>query len=406
MKLENKEHLKKFLLISLIPIFTFLIIGNIFFCYQYHIYTKNYNNKINSIINLIENTYPNIDPNELIEILNTKETFNTDNFLKYGIDINKESLISENEHAFKTFIIFYNIIIIASFLSIILLYLKHEKKLDLEIKKIVRCIEKINKKNYSIDISDNGEDILSILKNEIYKTTIMLKEAAENSKQDKVKLKEALSDISHQLKTPLTSINIMLDNILDNPNMDNKTKTEFIQNIKREIININFLIQEILKLSKFDANVIEFANKQVYVSDIINLAISNVEMLAEIKNVNIEFEKNSNGKIICDLKWQAEAIANVLKNCLEHSPNNSTITIKIDYNKIYNKITIIDYGDGIDKKDLPHIFKRYYKAKNSSKESVGIGLSLAKSIINKNNGTITVKSKKGEYTIFVIKYYI
>ena len=234
----------------------------------------------------------------------------------------------------------------------------------------------------------------------------MLKEAAENSKQDKVKLKEALSDISHQLKTPLTSINIMLDNILDNPNMDNKTKTEFIQNIKREIININFLIQEILKLSKFDANVIEFANKQVYVSDIIRLAISNVEMLAEIKNINIEFETISNGKIICDLKWQAEAIANVLKNCLEHSPNNSTITIKIDYNKIYNKITIIDYGDGIDKKDLPHIFKRYYKAKNSSKESVGIGLSLAKSIINKNKGTITVESKKGEYTIFVIKYYI
>ncbi len=405
MRLENKEHLKKFLFLSLVPIIFFLIIGNTFFYYQYHTYTKNYNNKINSIVTLIQEKYPNIDQNELIEILNNQKSFNNDNFLKHGIDIKKESLILENNRDFKFFLIFYNILIIFSFLSIIFLYLRHEKKLDREIKKIVRSIEQINKKNYSIDISDNGEDILSILKNEIYKTTIMLKEAAENSKADKLKLKKSLSDISHQLKTPLTSINIMLDNILDNPNMDNKTKEKFVQNIKREIINMNFLIQEILKLSKFDANVIKFNNKQVYVSDIINMAISNVEMLAEIKNIKIKLEIISDSKIICDLKWQAEAIANILKNCLEHSLNNSTIIINIGYNKVYNKITIIDYGEGIDKKDLPHIFKRYYKAKNSSKDSVGIGLSLAKSIINKNNGTITVDSIKNKYTKFVIKYY-
>ena len=116
----------------------------------------------------------------------------------------------------------------------------------------------------------------------------MLKEMAESSKDDKLRLKDSLSDISHQLKTPLTSINIMLDNILDNPNMDEDTKEKFIQSIKREVTNISNLATEILKLSKFDANVVRFENKEVLVKDIIKKAISNVEMMAEIKNVEIK----------------------------------------------------------------------------------------------------------------------
>ena len=405
MILENKVHLKKFLLTSMIPIIVFLIIGNIFFFYQYQSYTQNYNDKIASLVNLLEKEYPDIDRNELISILNSEDKVSEDIFSRYGIDIQNESIIVENDQLFSGFIIVYNILFIGLALSIILLYLKHEKVQNKEIKKIARCIEEINKKNYSINIDENSEDELSILKNELYKITIMLKEDAENSKKDKLKLKDSLSDISHQLKTPLTSINIMLDNILDNPEMDDKTKEKFIQNIKREITNISSLVGEILKLSKFDASVIKFEEQQVFIDDIVKSAISNVEMMAELKNINIEVNDQDNIKLVCDAKWQIEAITNVLKNCIEHSKDDSTITIDIDSNKIYKQITIKDNGEGIDEKDLPHIFERFYKGKNSSKDSVGIGLALAKTIIEKDNGSIKVDSKKGKQTTFVIKYY-
>ena len=405
MILENKVHLKKFLLTSIIPIIVFLILGNIFFFYQYHSYTQNYNNKIASLVSLLEKEYPDIDRNELISILNSNDKVSEDIFSKYGIDIQNESIIIENDRLFSGFIIVYNILFIGLALSIILLYLKHEKDQNKEIKKIVKCIEEINKKNYSINIDENSEDELSILKNELYKITIMLKEDAENSKKDKLKLKDSLSDISHQLKTPLTSINIMLDNILDNPDMDNNTKEKFIQNIKREITNISSLATEILKLSKFDASVIKFEKEQVFINDLVEGAISNVEMMAELKNINIEVTNQDNIKLVCDAKWQTEAITNILKNCIEHSKENSTITIDIDSNKIYKQITIRDNGEGIDEKDLPHIFERFYKGKNSSKDSVGIGLALAKTIIEKNNGSVKVDSKKGKQTTFIIKYY-
>lgn len=405
MILENKVLLKKFLLVSIIPIIIFLIIGNIFFTYQYQSYIQNYNNKIATLVNLIEKEYPNIDRNELVSILNSNKKVSENIFSRYGIDIKNESIIIQNDKLFSGFIIVYNILLIGLALSIILLYLKHEKNQNKEIKKIVKCIEEINKKNYSINIDDNSEDELSILKNELYKITIMLKEDAENSKKDKHMLKDSLSDISHQLKTPLTSINIMLDNILDNPNMDNNTKEKFIQNIKREITNISSLATEILKLSKFDASVIKFEKEQVFINDLVEGAISNVEMMAELKNINIEVTNQDNIKLVCDAKWQTEAITNILKNCIEHSKENSTITIDIDSNKIYKQITIRDNGEGIDEKDLPHIFERFYKGKNSSKDSVGIGLALAKTIIEKNNGSVKVDSKKGKQTTFIIKYY-
>ena len=405
MILENKVHLKRFLLMSLIPIIVFLIIGNIFFFYQYQSYIQNYNSKIAVIVSLVEEEYPNIDRSELISILNSDDKISEDIFSRYGIDVQKESIIIENDRLFSRFIIIYNILFIGLALSIILLYLKHENDQDKEIKRIVKCIKEINKKNYAINIEDNTEDELSILKNEIYKTTVMLKEMAENSKDDKLRLKDSLSDISHQLKTPLTSINIMLDNILDNPNMDEDTKEKFIQSIKREVTNISNLATEILKLSKFDANVVRFENKEVLVKDIIKKAISNVEMMAEIKNVEIKVVFHDNVKLVCDLNWQVEAIINILKNCIEHSSENSFINIEVIDNKIYKEIIIKDSGEGIDKKDLLHIFERFYKGKNSSKDSVGIGLALAKKIIEMNNGSISVNSVKGKGTIFTIRYY-
>lgn len=406
MILENKVQFKRFLFWSLLVLFFFLILGNLFFFYQYKTYNKNYNNKLTLIVEMLEEKYPDITKNEIIALLN-QDTIatNSDIFSKYGIDIKTDSLLLENDKVFSFFAIIYNLILLVLSLTFLCLYLKHEEKYESEIKKIVKLIEEINKSNYSLAIDENSEDELSILKNEIYKTTIMLREVAENESLDKLKLKDSLSDISHQLKTPLTSINIMLDNILDDPDMNNTTKTKFLQNIKREITNISSLVEEILKLSKFDANVIKFEKRNVFLREIVKKAITNVEMLAELKNVKINIITVVDDTLSCDLKWQVEAITNILKNCIEHSKKNSKIDVYINSNKIYKSIVIKDNGEGIDKHDLPHIFERFYKGKNSSKDSVGIGLALSKTIIEKDKGSIIVDSQKDATTIFTIKYY-
>ena len=212
-----------------------------------------------------------------------------------------------------------------------------------------------------------SEDELSILKNEIYKTTVMLKENAENSNKEKLELKDSLSDISHQLKTPLTSILIMLDNLIDDPQMDENIREDFIRDIKREINSINFIVQSILKLSKLDTNTVNFIEEKNDLNEIVNQAIKNVTMLSDLKNVSVILKSNTNSIIKCDFKWQVEAISNIIKNCIEHSNKDSEVIITIEDNKAYWKITIKDSGIGIDKEDLPHIFERFYKGKNAKR---------------------------------------
>lgn len=241
--MKNKIEFKKMLLICTGIIILFYILFNFFYMWQYKIYTKNFNNKLQEIVSLIYEKYPKISANEIMEILNSSNNNNsTQIFSKYGIDIENESIILENGKEFKRIIIIDSVIIIVYGILLVGAFIIYDYNQSKKLKEITRYIEEINKKNYKLDIDDNTEDELSILKNELYKITIMLKEQAENSIQDKVKLKDTLSDISHQLKTPLSSILILLDNIIDNPNMDEKTKREFINDIKRETINISFLV--------------------------------------------------------------------------------------------------------------------------------------------------------------------
>lgn len=403
--MKNKIELKKTIIYILIAISLAIIVFSGIYYYQYREYTNNYNAKISTIVTKLIREYPELSKSEIIEIINSKDNTNQELFNTYGIDLNKESVVIENDKNFNIFLIINIIYIIIISITILALFLRYNKSKDKKLNEITKYIEEINNKNYKLYIDDNTEDELSILKNEIYKTTIMLKEVAENSKEDKIKLKDSLSDISHQLKTPLTSITILIDNIIDNPDMDKETRGEFAKDIKREITNINFLVQSLLKLSKLDADSVKFINENVKIADIINNSIKNVSVLCDLKNIVIEVKGNDTSKIYCDMNWQVEAITNILKNCVEHSNNNGKIIIDYEENQVYSKITIKDYGVGIYKEDLPHIFERFYKGKNSSNESIGIGLALSKTIIESNNGYIGVESEVGKGTRFTIKYF-
>ena len=370
--MKNKINLKSIILVSVVIIVVFNISFGILSYYQYKIYTNNFNKKIDMIITKITNVYPDVNKNDIIEILNN-DSYDTQNLLEnYGIDLNKDSVVLENNKYFTYFLIL-NLILLTFVLNIILvIFLVYNRYNNKSLREITRYIKEINNRNYNLKIDDNSEGELSILKNEIYKTTVMLNEIATNSINDKISLKNSLSDISHQLKTPLTSITIMLDNILDNDTMPNDTRNGFIKDVKRQIVNINFLIESLLKLSKFDAHTIKFTTKEESVYEVLNESIKNVEMLCDLKDIKINLNVDYDFKLKCDPKWQVEAITNILKNCIEHSTKGKNITINCSKNKIYTMVEIKDEGTGIDKEDLPHIFERFYKGKNSSNDSVGI----------------------------------
>lgn len=402
--MKNKIELKKMCITSCIVIIIFLITFSILIYKQYKTYTYNFNQKIAGIIDNVLEKYPDIEKREIVEILNSSDKTNNEILREYGIELDKDSVILENNTDFQKFIIIDVSTLIVFILILSIIVFKYNHSESKKINEITKYIEEINRGNYKLNIEENTEDELSILKNELYKITIMLKEVAENSQKDKTTLKDSLSDISHQIKTPITSILIMLDNILSDENMPEDIKKDFIKDIKREIVNIKFLVESILKLSKIDSNSIKFIKKEVFIKDIINEAVKNVSMLSELKNIEIIVLGDDSIKTICDLKWQVEAITNILKNCIEHSYENKKIYINYNQNNMYTELKIEDNGTGIDAKDLPHIFERFYKGKNSSSDSVGIGLALSKSIIESNNGYIQVDSELNKGTTFIIKY--
>ena len=402
--MKNKIELKKMCITSCIVIIIFLITFSILIYKQYKTYTYNFNQKIAGIIDNVLEKYPDIEKREIVEILNSSYKTNNEILREYGIELDKDSVMLENNTDFQKFIIIDISTLIVFILILSIIFFKYNHSESKKINEITKYIEEINRGNYKLNIEENTEDELSILKNELYKITIMLKEVSENSQKDKTTLKDSLSDISHQIKTPITSILIMLDNILSDENMPEDIKKDFIKDIKREIVNIKFLVESILKLSKIDSNSIKFIKKEVFIKDIINEAVKNVSMLSELKNIEIIVSGDDSIKTICDLKWQVEAITNILKNCIEHSYENRKIYINYNQNNMYTELKIEDNGTGIDAKDLPHIFERFYKGKNSSSDSVGIGLALSKSIIESNNGYIQVDSELNKGTTFIIKY--
>ena len=402
--MKNKIRLKQYFISTLIVAICLFVLFLALNIYEYHTYTNNFNNKIGAIVNVIKDKYPEITDKEIITILNSNDFESNDFFTKYGIDINNKSVLLNNDKDYHTFLIVNMSFLTLSIVILLIVFIRYNHKKENDIKDIIKCIEQINKKNYELQIDSISEDELSILKNEIYKTTIMLKESAENSNKDKLNLKKSLEDISHQLKTPLTSILVMLDNIIEDPDMDINIRNDFIRDIKRNVVNINFLVQALLKLSKFDANTVHFIKKEYNLRSIVDESIKNVSTLCDLRNINIELNIKNDSKFMCDSKWQIEAITNILKNAVDHSKNNSTVTINLSNNNVYSMIEIIDKGEGISKKDISHIFERFYKGENATSDSIGIGLALAKTIIEEDNGNISVESNKNG-TKFTIKYF-
>ena len=409
MKLFRNKNLKYLIIPMIILTIATITLITIQTYNQYKKVTITANKKIAEIIGTIIKEEPEIDTRTIIETLNSKQ--DTEEYqkgqaelAKYGIDINETNSIILVQNQMRQNLISNIILIIVFSILWMIIIFEYLKRRDKKINQITQYINEIKNRKYELDINENSEDELSNLKNELYKITVMLKEESEISKKDKENLKMSVEDISHQLKTPLTSITIMLDNLKDNPNMDENTKQKFIFEISKQIDWINWLVISMLKLSKLDANVVQFYEEKVNLKKFIDEIVKNLEIPIEIKNQQIVIEGNEKASFIGDYKWQQEAVTNIIKNCIEHNKDNGKIYIRYEENTLFTKITIKDEGEGISKEDLKHIFERFYKGQNSSENSVGIGLALAKNIIEKNKGMISCKSELDKGTEFVIKY--
>ena len=403
MNLLKRKTLIKVLLTNIVIVLLFIIIFVVVIKMQNKVYSKIVNEKINDIINNVMEKYPEVKEEDILKIINNRDDSSENILEKYGYDDELSYIKELRENINKNLIntaVLIGIFGIAS-LSIFMRYVLIQEK---ELKEINEYIKEVNNKNYSLKIEDNKDGELSRLRNELYKTTVILREAAENSEEEKEKLSIAIADISHQLKTPLTSIRIMLDNISDNPDMPQEIREDFIQDISKQVEHMSSLVISLLKTAKFDAGTIKMENEEIDAKKLIDSVINNLAILIEIKEIEVITKIDEKAIFIADYKWQQEALTNILKNAIEHSQPKSNIYIIVENTSIFLKIKIKDEGQGIEQKDLKHIFERFYRAKNCNEDSIGIGLSLAKKIIEQNNGYIKATSEVGKGTLFEIKY--
>ena len=272
------------------------------------------------------------------------------------------------------------------------------------IKELSSYLTRISNGEYTLDVRDNKEGELSILKSEIYKVTEMLTEYAQKLQKEKLYLSESLADISHQLKTPLTSMIIMCE-ILNEPDLPIEKREEFVTLINLQLERIGWLVSTLLKISRLDAGVVMMRKERINVSELVVKALTPLWASINSKELTISKNIKPDAAISCDIQWTCEAIINILKNCIEHTPEKGEIEIDYQENPLFYELSLKDNGVGISKKELPHIFTRFYRGENASSDSVGIGLAMARSIIRNQQGDIIVESQKQKGSKFIIRLY-
>lgn len=389
---------KRIIIVSLVFL-TLGIFSNYILFWEYR---KNNDIIVANILNEVSSKYPNINESDLITIINSTN-YSKDNLSRYGIYLSNMPIASINNKINKILIV-TNLSLIVIYILMIFWYLKiYKKREEDKIRLITNYLKEINNHNYNLDINNYYEDEFSYLKDEIYKTAISLNEQTINLENDKNNLKKSLEDISHQLKTPLTSITLMTDKILSG-NMDKKEQEELLTNIHRKVVNTNFLVYSLLKLSLLDTNTIEFKKEKINLRKLLDGIKDNLGVISDLKNVGLDIVCDSTISIMGDETWESEALTNIIKNSIEYSKEDGKVEIIVQDNELFTKITIKDYGLGMSDEDKKNIFKRFYKGSNSSSNSFGIGLSLAKQIIEKDNGNVSVTSTLGVGTVFTIRY--
>ena len=254
----------------------------------------------------------------------------------------------------------------------------------------------------SISIENYSEGELGILHSEIYKMTIRLREQQQKLMNDKVYLADSIADISHQIRTPLTSINLLVQ-FLSEPNLTEERRQQLTHELYGLLSRIEWLITTLLKISKLDAGTVQFKQEKVSMETLIKKSCATLLVPIELRGQELLI--HANGDFNGDVSWTCEAIGNIVKNCMEHTQEGGKIEIETSDNALYTEILIKDNGTGIAKEDMPHIFERFYKGKDSDDKSFGVGLALSRMIITSQKGTVKAENRKPSGAMFSIRFY-
>lgn len=253
-----------------------------------------------------------------------------------------------------------------------------------------------------IKLEKYQEGELGILQNEIHKMTVRLHEQQQTLKRDKIYLADSIADISHQIRTPLTSINLIVS-LMSDPDITDERRQKLSHDLYELLSRIEWLITTLLKISKLDAGTVMLKKEGIELSELITKAAAPLLVPLDLRSQMLKI--SAVGRFECDISWTCEAVTNIVKNCMEHTPENGLIEISASDNALYTEIIIEDNGSGIKKDDLPHIFERFYKGKASNDNSFGIGLSLSRMIIAAQNGTVKAENKTSDGAKFTIRFY-
>jgi signal transduction histidine kinase len=285
----------------------------------------------------------------------------------------------------------------------VLLLVRYRRKVSAQVDGLSSYLRRIDAGDYSLDVRDNGEGSFSLLKNDLYNVTVRLREQAELLQRDKTALSNLIADISHQIKTPLTSVGVLADLLAeDPPETDRRT---FVERLRAQLGRIQWLTGALLKLARLDAGTAAFKSEPVDVRLLIERALEPLHIPLEIKKLHLIIHGDEGVSFTGDLNWSAEALTNVVKNCVEHTPEGGRIEISYTANALYTEIIVGDDGEGIASQNLPTIFNRFYRGENADENSVGIGLALAKAVFTAQGGDISVRSQYGAGTSFEIRVF-
>lgn len=275
------------------------------------------------------------------------------------------------------------------------------KKTYKKVSNVSTAAEKVVDGDFDVYLKEDGEGEFNILNYQFNQMANRLENSISTLKKEKVFLKNIISDISHQLKTPLSSL-IVINHILnEDENMNIETRKDFLEKEKNQLDRMEWLIINLLKLAKIESGTIEFKREKINISNLLDNTM--IALNEKIASQEIIIEGMENSIIYGDENWIQEAFVNIIKNALEHS--RGKIKVQIEDNPLFTNIKIIDNGIGIKKEHLPHIFERFFKVNSEEKsDSIGIGLNLAKLIIEAQNGSISVKSQENIGTEFNISF--
>ncbi|WP_165252990.1 HAMP domain-containing sensor histidine kinase [Adlercreutzia sp. ZJ304] len=274
-----------------------------------------------------------------------------------------------------------------------------------QIMRLSTSIDEILHSGHRVKLAECREGDVAILSNELEKMVACLSRTTEQLQQERNALANSLADISHQIRTPLTAVELMLPDIerIDNP----EQRKRAVRDLEEMLERIAWLVTTLLKIAKVDAGSIQARTSHIKVADIIKRAIAPLEISFDIRDITLKIDIEDNAAFTGDALWTAEAIENILKNCMEHTPAGGEVRIQASENTLATTITISDSGCGIAPEDLPHIFERFYRGESdsiSSSEGFGIGLALARALISVQGGMLRADNSPEGGALFQIAF--